>query len=69
MNSEQSVTLESLGNISVEEFLNLLRQNEAITVRFPSGKSLLVQVKRELTPLPVLDGYVPRGWKAAIYEQ
>lgn len=68
MNSERSVTLETLKNISVEEFLNLLRQNEAIAVQFPSGESLIVQVKRELTPLPVLDGYVPMGWKAAIYE-
>ena len=68
MNVEQSMTLESLRNISVEEFLNMLRQKSAIAVQFANGESLIVQAKVELAPLPILDGYVPKGWKEGIYE-
>lgn len=68
MNVEQSIAVESLRNISVEEFLNLLRQKSAIAVQFPNGESLIVQAKVELAPLPILDGYVPEGWKEGIYE-
>jgi len=67
MNVEQSITLESLRNISVEEFLNMLRQKSAIAVQLANGESLIVQAKVELAPLPILDGYVPKGWKEAIY--
>ncbi|GET42908.1 hypothetical protein [Microseira wollei] len=67
MNVEQSIAVESLRNISVEEFLNLLRQKSALAVEFPNGESLIVQAV-ELAPLPILDGYVPEGWKEGIYE-
>ena len=68
MNVEQSITLESLRNISVEEFLNMLRQKSAIAVQFPNGELLIVQAKVQLAPLPILDGYVPLDWKEVISE-
>lgn len=68
MNDLQNVALDSIKNISVEEFLNLLQQQSAIAVQFPNGESLVVQVKPKLATLPVLTGYVPSGWKDAIYE-
>ncbi|MCL1466181.1 hypothetical protein [Argonema galeatum] len=68
MNVEQTITIESLRNISVEDFLSLLRQKSALEVQFPNGESLIVQAKVELAPLPILDGYVPQGWKEEIYK-
>ncbi|MCL1473361.1 hypothetical protein [Argonema antarcticum] len=68
MNVKQTITIESLRNISVEDFLSLLRQKSALEVQFPNGESLIVQAKVELAPLPILDGYVPQGWKEEIYK-
>ena len=68
MNHVQNMALDSIKNISIEEFLNLLQQESAIAVQFPNGESLVVQVKPKLVTLPVLAGYVPSGWKDAIYE-
>lgn len=68
MNVEQTITIESLRNISLEDFLSLLRQKSALEVQFPNGESLIVQAKVELAPLPILDGYVPQGWKEEIYK-
>lgn len=68
MNVEQSIAFDSIRNISVEEFLRLLRQKSAIAVQFSNGELLIVQAKVELAPLPILDGYVPKGWKEGIYE-
>lgn len=68
MNVEQTITIESVRNISVEDFLSLLRQKSALEVQFPNGESLIVQAKVELAPLPIFDGYVPQGWKEEIYK-
>lgn len=68
METAQIVTLSSIRDLSIEEFLNQLRQQEAIAVQFPDGESIIVQAKQELEPLPILDGYVPEGWKAVYAE-
>ena len=67
MKKAQRVTISSIRDLSIEEFLDQLRQQEAIAVQFPDGESMIVQAKQELGPLPILDGYVPEGWKDAIY--
>lgn len=67
METAQRVTISSIRDLSIEEFLNQLRQQEAIAIQFPNGESMILQVKQELEPLPILDGYVPEGWKDAIY--
>ncbi|MCP2728248.1 hypothetical protein [Limnofasciculus baicalensis] len=68
MTHVQNLALDSIKNISIEEFLTLLQQQSAIAVQFPNGESLVVQVKPKLATLPILAGYVPSGWKDAIYE-
>ncbi|MGA9382342.1 MAG: hypothetical protein WBV73_26580 [Phormidium sp.] len=68
MNVQETITIESIRKISGEDFLSLLRQKSAIAVQFPNGESLIVQAKVELAPLPILDGYVPKGWKEEIYK-
>ncbi|MDY6783832.1 MAG: hypothetical protein SW833_15030 [Cyanobacteriota bacterium] len=68
MDDVQNVALESIKNISIEDFLNLLRQKSAIAVEYPNGEFLLVQVKPPLVALPALSGYIPSGWKGAIYK-
>lgn len=68
MNVQETITIESIRNISGADFLSLLREKSAIGVQFPNGESLIVQAKVELAPLPILDGYVPQGWKEEIYK-
>jgi len=68
MNVQETITIESIRNISGEDFLSLLRQKSVIAVPFPNGESLIVQAKVELAPLPILDGYLPQGWKEEIYK-
>ena len=38
-----------------------------VTVLLPDGKEVLIEPKPRLKPLPVLEGYVPAGWKDALY--
>ena len=48
---------------------DVLSQNQVITVQLPNGDEVIIQPKTGLKPLPVLDGYVPDGWKEAIYDE
>jgi len=36
---------------------------------FPNGDEVIIQPKLPLKPLPILEGYVPEGWKEAIYNE
>ena len=68
MSKQSTLSVDSLKNLSIEEFLaSILQQKSTITVQFPTGEAVVIQPKRVLLPLPILDGYVPQGWKDAIY--
>ncbi|MFH1633287.1 MAG: hypothetical protein ABIG63_04645 [Chloroflexota bacterium] len=70
MEFRYTLTLEQLNNVSLTEFLRLvLEQNRRLEVRMPDGDVLIVQPEAGLIPLPELEGYVPDGWKDAIYAQ
>jgi hypothetical protein len=69
MESTTQIALETIKNLSVEDFLNLLRQKETLVVQVSSSESVRIKASLELLPLPKLDGYVPQGWKDAIYHE
>ncbi|MGR3220905.1 MAG: hypothetical protein ACUZ8H_13970 [Candidatus Anammoxibacter sp.] len=67
---EQTLTLKELKDKSLEEVLQLSLINKQIMiVKLPNGGKVVIQPKPQLKPLPVLDGYVPNGWKEAIYNE
>ncbi|WP_242053033.1 hypothetical protein [Planktothricoides raciborskii] len=49
--------------------MNLLRQKETLVVQVSSSEVVKIKASLELLPLPKLDGYVPQGWKDAIYHE
>ena len=66
--TEQTVTLEALQGQSLEEILQQVADERVtVTVLLPDGKEVLIEPKPRLKPLPVLEGYVPAGWKDALY--
>jgi hypothetical protein len=68
MNPPPVVFLDELKSLSLEEFLDtVLKQGKTLTVRFPTGETIVVQPQSQLQSLPVLDGSIPKGWKDAIY--
>lgn len=68
MMGEPTVTLDALKGQALEEFLQRIAdQQSPITVRLPDGQEISIQPKGGLKPLPALEGYVPQGWKEALY--
>lgn len=41
---------------------------EVLTVRLSEGETVAIQRTPDLKPLPVLEGFVPEGWKDAVYD-
>ena len=69
MSLPTSLTLQELQRIPLESFFqSILSEQAGRVVRLPDGNEILVQAKPVLKPLPELEGHVPSGWKAAIYE-
>ena len=67
MDATPVITLDQLAGISIEEFLGRALQEGTLTVQFPDGEAVTIQPKPKLQPLPILEGYVPKGWKDEIY--
>jgi len=64
----QTLTLEQFKQQPLEEILNeVVTQEVTLIVRMPEGQEILIEPRLRLRPLPVLDGYVPEGWKDAVY--
>ncbi len=47
---------------------NVSISQQALVVQLPGGEEVIIQPKPPLKPLPILEGYVPEGWKDAIYQ-
>ena len=70
MFTQTILKIEELQNISIEEVLkSVLGANKTLTIQFPNGSEVVISPKLELKPLPVLEGYIPNGWKEAIYDE
>ncbi len=63
------IALETIKNLSIEDFLHLLREKETLVVQVSNNEIVRIKTSLELPPLPQLDGYVPSGWKDAIYHE
>ena len=65
----QTLTLDDLREQTLEDILRrVVRQQQALTVRLPEGETVAIQPSPRLKPLPVLEGFVPEGWKDTLYE-
>jgi hypothetical protein len=52
----------------VEEIFQQVAQGSTyFIVQMPDGKEVVIESRPRLKPLPVLEGYIPQGWKDAVY--
>ena len=66
--SSQALTLEELKHISLEKIVRqVLDKQRPLTIRVSDGQEVTIQPRPRLKPLLVLEGYIPEGWKDAIY--
>ena len=65
----QVVTLHNVKHQTIEELLQSVSIRQyVLDIILPNGAEVLIHPKPKLPPLPVLDGYIPEGWKDAIYD-
>lgn len=65
----RTMVLEELRGRSLEDVLReVVRRQEELMVRLPEGEMVAIKPSPRLRPLPVLDGFVPEGWKDAVCE-
>lgn len=65
----RTVVLDDLKERTLDEVLwEVIRQQEVLTVHLDKGEAVIIEPVPHLKPLPVLDGYVPAGWKDAVYD-
>lgn len=65
----RTVVLEDLKERSLEDVLReVVNRQEVLTVRLPEGETVAIKPSPQLKPLPALEGFVPEGWKDAIYD-
>jgi len=66
----QTLVLDDIKERSLEEVLwDVARRYTRLVVRMPDGEEVTIEPRPRLKPLPVLEGYVPRGWKDAVYAE
>jgi hypothetical protein len=66
--SSQVLTLEAIKDISLEDLIaRVLKEHQTLTIRVSGGQEVVIEPKQQLKPLSVLDGYIPQGWKDAVY--
>jgi hypothetical protein len=67
--SNRILRLDDLNEHTLEDVLReVAEQRQTVTVRLPEGESVIIKPAPRLRPLPVLEGFVPEGWKDAIYQ-
>jgi hypothetical protein len=65
----KTLKLEEIEKKKLKDILQAVSTKQQIlTVRLPNGDEVIIQPKPPLEPLPILEGFVPEGWKEAIYE-
>lgn len=61
--------LDDLRGRTLEEILQQVAERQTgFIVRLPQGDAVTIQPAPRLKPLLVLEGFVPEGWKDAIYD-
>lgn len=65
----RTLLLDDLKERTLEEVLReVVARQEALAVRLPEGETVSIRPVPRLEPLPVLEGYIPEGWKDALYD-
>lgn len=65
----KTLKLKDVEKKQLREILQVVSTDQlALTVQLPDGEEIIIQPKTPLKPLPILKGYVPEGWKDAIYQ-
>ncbi len=68
--SSQVLEMDALKGVSLQEIVaRVLEENRALTIWVSSEQEVVIEPRRKLKPLPVLEGYIPQGWKDAIYAE
>jgi len=66
--TERILTLEEVGERTVGDLLHeVASERAAMTVVLGDGEMVVIQPAPALKPLPELEGFVPEGWKDAVY--
>jgi len=66
----ETSTIEELEDKSLDEiFRKVLTDRKALAVKLSDGTEVVIQPGPRLKPLPILNGYVPDGWKEAVYNE
>lgn len=66
--TERILTLEEIGERTVGDLLHeVASERAAMTVVLGDGEMVVIQPVPALKPLPELEGFVPEGWKDAVY--
>lgn len=61
-------TLEKWEKVPLGEIVaQILEHKETWIIRVSEEQEITIQPQARLKPLPTLEGYVPEGWKDAIY--
>ena len=63
---EQKLIKISGGDYLEEIFREVAKGHIYLVVQMPDGEEIVIESKSRLKPLPVLEGYIPEGWKDAI---
>jgi hypothetical protein len=64
-----TLKLEALEKKKPKEILQAVLANQTVlTIQFPGGEEVIIQPKPTFKPLPILNGFIPKGWKKAIYQ-
>ena len=65
---DQTLTLDEVERRSITEILkDVLEHQSTVTILLPDGQEAIIRPKPRLKPLPELEGWVPDGWKDALY--
>ncbi|HET6384927.1 MAG TPA: hypothetical protein VFJ58_16150 [Armatimonadota bacterium] len=66
--TDRTVRLDDVQEWTLAALLNqVARSHQAIRVVMEDGKTVEIRPLDTLEPLPELEGFVPDGWKDAIY--
>ncbi|MBN1875580.1 MAG: hypothetical protein JXA33_15250 [Anaerolineae bacterium] len=69
MERQDVMTLTELTQHSLPQVLwAVVESQRSLTIQLSSGIEIIIQPKPVLKALPELEGYVPHGWKEAIYD-
>jgi hypothetical protein len=64
----KTLSINEVKSITIEELVyKVLAEQTVVTIRLSEEDAVTIQPHPKLKPLPVLNGYVPEGWKEAIY--